>query len=322
MENLPFIMGAQYYRAPTPGPEAWEQDLDRMRELGCNAVKYWVQWRWSSREPGAYYFDDLDRLMDLASERDLRVTLNVIFDVAPLWLYEKYPDAKQIRADGTIVEPRAVASRQIGGYPGPCLLHPGAREARGEFLTATVQHFKNHPAMDMWDIWNEAKLGLPRGQTRTHERLLCYCQHCRKNFIKWLVEKYNNDLQKLNAVWGRCYGDWAQVEMPLGCNAIADFVDYREFQIETLAGEAQWRIDLAHKLDPARTAYLHVVPSTGEAWDAVVCAADDFALAEPCDIFAATVNHQPFSMAQVLSAARGKTVYNVESHVNHGLIVR
>lgn len=29
-----FLLGSQYYRAPTPDPEAWERDLRTMREHG------------------------------------------------------------------------------------------------------------------------------------------------------------------------------------------------------------------------------------------------------------------------------------------------
>lgn len=45
MSRYPFIFGAQYYRAPTREADCWEQELRRMRELGCNAAKFRVQWR-------------------------------------------------------------------------------------------------------------------------------------------------------------------------------------------------------------------------------------------------------------------------------------
>ena len=93
---FPFLFGAQYYRAPTPELDCWEFDLQRMAEMGFNAVKYWVQWRWAHRAEGHFVFDDINRLMDLAHTHGLGVTLNVIFDVAPHWLYERFPDAHQV----------------------------------------------------------------------------------------------------------------------------------------------------------------------------------------------------------------------------------
>src|SRR5215471_7462111 len=95
-ESLPFLFGSQYYRAPTPEKACWAADLAKMREMGFTQVKYWVQWRWSHRGPGRFFWDDLDELMDLAHMSGIGVTLNTIFDVAPVWLYERYPDAKQI----------------------------------------------------------------------------------------------------------------------------------------------------------------------------------------------------------------------------------
>ena len=124
--QLPFLFGAQYYRAPTPGPECWEADFAQMKTLGFNSVKFWVQWRWSQRSRDRFVFDDLDALFDVSAQYELPITLNVIFDVAPHWLYDDFPDARQIQADGSIIESINVAHRQIGGHPGPCIRHPGA----------------------------------------------------------------------------------------------------------------------------------------------------------------------------------------------------
>ncbi len=81
--DLPFIYGAQYYRAPTPEKSFWAEDLRRMAGSGFNAVKFFAQWRWIHRKPDEFYFEDLDELMDLAAENGLSVTLNVLFDMAP-----------------------------------------------------------------------------------------------------------------------------------------------------------------------------------------------------------------------------------------------
>jgi hypothetical protein len=117
--SLPFLWGAQYYRAPTPDETCWEGDLQKMRDMNFNSVKFWVQWRGSHMEAGRYNFEDLDRLMEIAGKNGLKVTLNTIFDIAPVWLYERYPDAKQVRWDGSIVEPQAVQHRQLGGFAKP-----------------------------------------------------------------------------------------------------------------------------------------------------------------------------------------------------------
>jgi beta-galactosidase GanA len=311
--RFPFLFGTQYYRAPTPGPEAWDGDLRTIAALGFNAVKFFVQWRWSHRSPDRFFFDDLDRLMDLAAGNGLGVTLNFILDVAPAWLYDKHPDARPVDAAGRIVEPRAVGHRTIGGHPGPCYRHPGALADRQRFVAAAVEHFRGHPGLAMWDVWNEPELCFPQ-RVPDLSTMACYCPSCVHGFQDWLRVKHG-DLDRLNAVWGRCYESWDQVEAPRDTGAVADFVDWREFHLDTLAEEAAWRLDAVKRLDPRHGRYLHVVPN---CWFSAVTCADDFAMAEGCEVFAATMNGRPGMMRHVISAGRGRAIYNVESHLNFG----
>jgi beta-galactosidase len=314
--SLPFLMGAQYYRAPTPERACWTGDLRRMKELGMNSVKLWVQWRWSQRSEGRFVFDDVDQLMDLAAENGLQVTINTVFDVSPFWLFEKYPDAKQVRSNGLVIEPYEVAHRQVGGHPGPCYNHPGALKERQIFMAETVRHFRGHPALAMWDVWNEPELAYPQ-RNPNMETLACYCPHCQAAFHAWLKAKYAS-LERLNQVWGRCYETWEQVEAPRSGRTFTDFVDWREFHIDTMTREAAWRLDEVRRSDPNRVRYLHVVPNILTYWNSVTCASDDFDLAKDCQVFAATMNGGPVLAPQVVSAGRGKVCYNVESHINFG----
>ncbi len=316
LTKLPFLFGAQYYRAPTPEPECWEADLRHMGEIGFNSVKLWAQWRWSHRQAERFVFDDLDRLMDLAQQNGLQVTINVVFDVSPHWLFEKYPDARQIMNNGRPVEPYTVGHRQIGGHPGPCYNHPGAREERHKFLAEVVERYRTHPALAMWDIWNEPELCFPQ-RNPDIERMVCYCEHCRRGFLDWLKVKYGA-LEKLNQVWGRCYEGWDEVELPRNPHTFTDYIDWREFHIATMTGEAAWRLEMVEKLDPRHIRYLHVVPNVMSVFNSVSCCADDFELARLCQVFAATMNGGPVYAPQVLSAARGKLCYNVESHIDFG----
>jgi beta-galactosidase len=314
--DYPFIYGAQYYRAPTPAKENWESDLKSFSELGFTDIKFWIQWRWSHREENEYYYEDLDELITIAEKNNLRVTINTIFDVAPLWLYEKYPDAKQVMNNGDTIEPYTASHRQIGGHPGPCYNHPGALNERRKFLRDAVNHLKHHKSIAFWDVWNEPELSFPQRDGRL-EQLACYCPHCRHSFLAWLSQKYGS-LQALNDVWGRNYARWEQVELPKNTATIKDFIDWREFHTATLLREAQWRLDLVRELDPARVTYLHVVPNTMQPFNAVTTCMDDFVVARSCDVFAATMNNGPYFTPQVISAAQGKVCYNVESHINGG----
>ncbi len=312
-----FLFGAQYYRAPTPEPDCWAQDLRRMRELGMESVKFWVQWRWSHRAPGTCDFNDLDQLMDLAAEHRLAVHLNTIFDVAPLWLYDAFPDARPLLSDGRRIEPQEVAHRQIGGSPGPCYHHPGARTVREEFLRATVLHFRGHPALAAWDVWNEPELGCPYRDIDL-ERMLDYNPHTIAAFRGWLGERYGGDIVRLNAVWGRCYDRFDQVEAPRTGTCISDLVDWRLFQAATLVAEADWRLAMVAELDPSRLRFLHVVPNLSERWNSFGTATDDAALLRLAQVAASTGTSRPWRFPHMASVAAGRTLWNTEVHINCG----
>jgi len=315
-DHPPFIWGAQYYRAPTPDPKHWENDLANMRALGFTDIKYWVQWRWSHREENAFYFDDTDKLMDLAAKYGLRVTINTIFDVTPSWFLEKYPDCRQIRADGQPVEPYVSSCRQIGGMPGPCYNHAEGIVQRKRFMEAVVSRYKDHPAMFMWDVWNEPEqCHLYRAPEK--DKQVCFCPACRKKFIGWLTEKYGSP-EQLNRIWGRCYTGWNQIELPRTAEAFGDYLDWREFHLDTMTAEAEWRLETVRRLDPSHPVYLHVVPNTSRIFNAVT-GVDDFALARRCDVFASTNFASPIWSMLTTSAAEGKPAYNVECHIGTGM---
>ena len=57
-------LGVQYYRAPFPQPEYWEEDFRKIRESGLNTVQLWLVWGWIESKPGIFDFDDYDRLVE------------------------------------------------------------------------------------------------------------------------------------------------------------------------------------------------------------------------------------------------------------------
>jgi len=317
IEKHPFIYGAQYYRAPTPDQIYWEEDLKRMSEAGFTDVKFWAQWRWNNRSENSYNFEDLDKLMDIANKNNLRVTINVITDVCPPWVYNTYPDSKMVTNSGQTLEPSEVICRQIGGYPGPCYNHKEAFSIRIDFIKALVARYANHPAMFMWDMWNEPESSLKLRDPKL-ETLLCYCDNCKKEFISWLENKYK-DIDTLNSIWGRCYISFNEVEMPRTGETFADMIDWRLFALDTLAKEAKARVLAAKEIDKTHAVYLHPVPNTLDCFNSVT-GVDDYLMSEHCDCFAGTTNGFPAGPLQTISSAKGKVCYNVESHLRYGSV--
>lgn len=316
-KNNNFIYGAQYYRNPTPDKREWAADLRNMKQMGLKDVKFWVQWRSNHIGPDKFDYSDIDELMDLALENDLRVTLNVIFDVSPVWLLREYPDCVQVTASGKQVIPTAPGHRQLGGFPGACYNHPHSRGYREKFLKETVKRYAKHPAMYMWDVWNEPE------QCGTYrkpevENITCFCAHCRERFLEWLKCKYN-DIQTLKSVWGKCYRSFDDVELPTDVHTLKDFMDYRIFQAEVMTEEAKMRIRTVKGIDKEHQVYLHVVPNTSTIFNAIT-GVNDFEMAKDCDVFASTNFAAPIWSLLTTSAGRGKLCYNVECHIGSGSI--
>lgn len=315
IELIPF--GAQYYRAPTPKADCWEKDLENIKKSGFNTIKIWSQWRWGNPAEGEFYFDDLQSIMDIAHKNNLEVIINIIMDVAPAWLYRKHPDVLMETADGTKLKPMATPYRQIGGAPGPCFHHAGANNLKKDFIRELVRTFKDHPALSIWDIWNEPELTVGIKRIPTMDNIVCYCDHSHRAFIRWLEEKYST-LDKLNSVWGRNYRNWEEIEIPneLAGSNFGDMVDWRSFFIDTITADAAVRMDLVKEQDKEHPVMIHTVPMP--YFNIITSGSDDYNLAKLCDMHGNSVGSDPFAAAISDSAARGKKVISAEIHAIGG----
>ena len=252
---VPF--GSQYYRAPSPYKEDWENDIKKMSELGFNTIKFWVQWRWNNPEEGVYYWDDIDVLMNLAEKYKLKVMLNTIFDVAPAWIYKKYEDASMVTLSGMKVGPQTQPHRQIGGL-GYCFNHDGIAEHFFSFLSETIKRYKDHPALEIWNVGSEPELTSSMAEMRAYADdasktgdMLCYCDNCKRKFKLWVQEKYQT-IDKLNISWNRNYASFDDVELPKTRNTFNDVIDWRMFFVHTIGENVKKRFDVAKSIDDGK----------------------------------------------------------------------
>ena len=252
---IPF--GSQYYRAPSPHRKEWKNDLKKMSELGFNTVKFWVQWRWNNPEEGIYYWDDIDELMNLAQKFKLKVMLNTIFDVAPAWIYKKYNDVSMITLSGMKVGPQTQPHRQIGGL-GYCFNHEGITKHFFEFLKETVKRYKDHPALEIWNVGSEPELTSSMAEMRAYADdaskigdMLCYCHNCEIKFKLWLKEKYRS-IDNLNISWNRNYKSFDDAELPKTRNTFNDIIDWRMFFVHTIGENVKRRFEIAKSEDKGK----------------------------------------------------------------------
>ena len=310
--------GAQYYRAPTPLPQDWERDIAHMAKCGFNTIKIWAQWGSNNPAEGVYDFSDLHRLMDIAHENGIKVIINLIFDVAPAWYCKKYPDSAMMFSDGRRMSYQVTAYRQIGGAPGPCLNHPEGIAIRREFLEALARELGDHPALLLWDLWNEPEMGSGienREPTLQNHDLLCYCDNCRRRFSEWLREKYKT-LDALNNSWHHYYGSWDEVQMPIEGSTFNDMIDWRAFFADTMVNEAKMRRDVIKSIDHTHPTMVHTVPLP--YFNMMAACSDDYRLASLNDLHGNSLGTNPFSATVSVSAAEGKPVISSEMQISGG----
>lgn len=311
-----FIFGSQYYRAPSPPPEDWERDLERMADLGFNMVKYWLQWRWNHPEPDRFYFEDIDRLMDLAEKAGLQVMLNTIVDTAPAWIYREYADASMVTLDGRKIGPQTQPHRQIGGL-GVCLNHAQAMEHLFEFLRASIERYSDHPALAVWNVGSEPELTQSMSEMRLYADdaskmgdMLCYCPRCEEAFKGWLEAKYGS-IDALNEAWTRNYRNFDEVELPKTRNTFNDVVDWRMFFVDVLGANVRRRFEIAREVDRGRHPLMcHHVFIQG--FPVTSTANDPWNVGQTGDLHGFTQMDDPMMHDILRSCARGKPVISAE----------
>jgi beta-galactosidase len=311
-----FPFGSQYYRAPSPPPEDWERDIRRFRELGFNTIKFWVQWRWNHPKENEYYFEDIDRLMDIALKYDQRVMLNTIFDVAPAWIYRKYPDASMLTLSGRQIGPQTQPHRQIGGL-GYCFNHDGVMQHFFAFLQTTVNRYKDHPALEIWNIGSEPELTSSMAEMRLYADnagkmgdMLCYCSHCKTKFREWLRSKYGN-IESLNVSWNRNYISFDDAELPKTRNTFNDLIDWRMFFVHTIRENVRRRFEVARAEDQGKHPLMcHHVFIQG--FPVTSTASDPWELGKQGDLHGFTQMDDPMMCDILRCCARGKPVISAE----------
>ena len=174
-----FPYGAQYHRAPTPLPSEWDGDMEEIKKQGYTHIQFRPQWRWHERIRGEFVWDDLDSLFGLAEKHSLRVILKPMLETAPDWVFSEL-DGKRIGFHGTPLEPIANGAFYVGGW-WPCFDNPDVINAACDFIKALVTRYKNHPALWIYNAWNEPR-SRPLGQ--------CTCHHSLNSYRNWLKKRF------------------------------------------------------------------------------------------------------------------------------------
>lgn len=260
--------------------EAWRQDPEKIKGLGFNTVRTWVEWNVGEPREGEYHLENLDLLLKLAQEAGLKVIVQVYVDSAPEWVGAKYPDGRYAAQDGQPIPSQAA--------PGYCFDHAGVREAILGFYQEVARHAEKSSAFYGWDLWSEpAALNWARIGYKA-EPMFCYCPSSRARFREWLKQKYGT-LDRVNEEWHRTFTDWNQVDPPRYGTILtyADFMDWRVYYGSKLAEDLKTRNDAVKAVDPSHVTTSHapnpspLVRTLADPYDPT----DDYLMKDSVDYF-------------------------------------
>jgi beta-galactosidase len=258
----------------------WKEDLLKIKGLGFNTVRTWVEWNVGEPREGEYHLENLDLLLRLANEVGLKVIVQVYVDSAPEWVGAKYPEGRYAAQDGQPIPSQAA--------PGFCFDNKNVRKAVLRFFQEVARHADKSPAFYGWDLWSEpAALNWARVGYKA-EPMFCYCPASQERFREWLQKKYGS-LDKLNVAWHRTFTDWKEVEPPRYGTILTytDFMDWRVFYGYKLAEDLKMRNDAVKAVDPTHVTTSHapnpspLVRTLADPYDPT----DDFLMKNSVDYF-------------------------------------
>ena len=241
-----FVFGTQYYRAPTPLPVEWESDLDRIRELGLNAIQIRVQWRRNERCENEYTFDDIDRLFDLAAERKLPVIFKFLMENAPDYIYEKYQGFRY-GLDGRAIRPGAHGAFYVGGWL-PCFDHPEVIRRAEKFVEVMVMRYKDRPELLHWNVWNEPR-SKPIGE--------CCCVYSVASYRQFLHKQFGS-IEALNQYYGKAWESFDTIQPPAMPHDYAELYLWRQWSWQSVYNRLAFMARKVRALDSMHPVMSHV----------------------------------------------------------------
>ena len=310
-----FPYGAVYFRKSNPPAEDWARDHQTAARIGMNIFRHWFMWSAIEVAPGKYDWSDYDKMMDLAAKNGINVVIAVLDNCAPEWAFRRFPNARLQTSDGTFANSTISESSATGGFPGLCLDNPEVHVAAETFITALVEHYRNHPALYGYDLWNENS---SFGGNPT--KMYCYCEGTKQKLRAWLRNRYGT-LGKLGETWHRySYASWDDVEPPRSFSGYPDSIDWLEFRVDNAYSLFDWRIKLVRKLDPKHKVTAHGVSGTLE--DLPSSSHNEWRSAAQVDVWgltwiAARKGSEPWrqfhAIDLVRAGARGKPFWHAEA---------
>ena len=247
------FLGVDYY------PEQWDPalmgpDMDTICEMGGDTIRIAeFSWHLMERTEGCYDFSFFDGVIAMAKAKGLKVIMGTPTAAVPAWLVKKHPDILSQSEDG---QRRAFGGRHVCCYNSPLLY-----EYSEKIVRALAGHYKGEAQIAAWQVDNE--IG--------HEGSdLCWCPHCQAAFRRFLQEKFQGDVGRLNRAYGTAF--WSQEyngfeEIPLPSATITTHnpalrLDWERFRSRSACRFIDFQVRLLRELIPGAVV-IHDFPGGG-----------------------------------------------------------
>ena len=177
-------------------PATWQEDMRLFKLAGIDTVTLNV-FSWATLQPNedTYDFSQLDQIIILCRENNLKVVLATSTGAHPAWMAKKYPEVTRVERDGR--------KRKFGARQNSCPNSPIYRKYSVALADKLAQRYGHYDNIIAWHISNEYG-----GE--------CYCENCAAAFRKWLQQRYGT-IEAVNkawntAFWGHTFYDWEEIE--------------------------------------------------------------------------------------------------------------
>ena len=247
-------VGVYYYPEHWPR-EQWERDFANMEKMGFEFV-HMAEFAWAFMEPeeGKFDFKWLDEAVRLAARHNLRVILCTPTPTPPAWMYEKYPEAYLVGAEGR--------RREHGSRGNNALADPAYRRLSERVITEMAKRYGRDPAVWGWQLDNEPQ-AFPD-----------YSPSAQAAFRDWLRARYKT-VDVLNREWGANfwslkYNSFDQVIAPnptllYGPSPHA-VLDFRRFSADHVAQFLNWQAALIRRhAQPSQWITTNYISNIGSA---------------------------------------------------------
>ncbi|MGL5692866.1 MAG: beta-galactosidase, partial [Peptostreptococcaceae bacterium] len=241
-------LGVDYY------PEHWDEkmidcDLENILELGSNVIRIGeFAWHIMENNEGEYDFSYFDMIINKAKQKNLSIIFGTPTATMPAWLAKKYPEVLSEFEDNT--------KRVFGGRRQYCFNSKIYNLYSTKIIKKLAEHYKDESSIVAWQIDNEFG----------HEGSdVCYCKECERLFHEYLKKEYDNDIKKLNEIWGTVF--WSQTynnfdEIPLPVKTITNHnpslrMEWERFRSVSIEKYAKMQVDLLKEILGENVTVIH-----------------------------------------------------------------